>query len=98
MMRHIAMLRTLHRYWKMAHDPRTPKIVKYLIYGALAYTVSPIDLLPDFIPGLGLLDEAAIVPSVVALAMILIPKEVKEGHEAVEEQNIERKQTEGRLA
>ncbi len=89
------MLRTLHRYWKMANDPRTPKIVKYLVYGALVYTISPIDLLPDFVPGLGLLDEAAILPTVIGLAMILIPKEVKEGHELVERQKTEQKQEEG---
>jgi uncharacterized membrane protein YkvA (DUF1232 family) len=93
-MKHISVLRTLIRYWRMAHDPRTPPIVRYLIYGGLAYSLSPVDLLPDWIPGLGLLDDAAILPGVVAAAMLLIPQEVKEGEDKKAEQGIARKQVE----
>ena len=77
-MKWVSLLRTFHRYWKMAHHPRTPKAVRFLIYFGIAYTLLPIDLLPDWIPGLGLVDDAAILPGVIALAMILTPREVKE--------------------
>ena len=76
-MKFFTIAKTLMRYWRMAQDPRTPKIVKYLIYGGIAYSLSPIDLIPDAIPFLGILDDAAVLPSVIALAMILIPKDVK---------------------
>jgi|GEM_PF-2412067 len=91
-MKHITLIRTLIRYWKMAHDPRTPKAVRYLIYGGIAYTLSPIDLLPDWIPGLGLLDEAAILPGIIAAAMLMIPSEVKEQEDRKAEAGIDRKQ------
>lgn len=93
------MVRTLHRYWKMTQDPRTPAIVRWLIYGGIAFTVTPESvkekLLPDWIPGLGLLDDAAVVPSVVAASMLLIPKEVKEAHEEHAERALEEKRYEG---
>ncbi|CAN5353374.1 hypothetical protein BH11ARM1_BH11ARM1_00170 [soil metagenome] len=79
----------------MAHDPRTPKAVKYLIYGGIVYTISPIDLLPDWIPGLGLIDDAAVVPSIIALAMVMIPKEVKQDADAKEEIEIAESQKTG---
>ncbi len=82
----------------MAHDPRTPKAVRYMIYGGIAYTLAPIDLLPDWIPGIGLLDDAAVLPSIIAMSMIMIPQKVKDQHEAKEERDIERKQAEGTKA
>lgn len=85
-MRWITLARTVHRYWRMAHDPRTPNAVRYLIYGGIAYTVIPDDWKPDWMPGLGLLDDAAVIPMTVALAMTMVPKEVK--------QDAEREQTE----
>jgi uncharacterized membrane protein YkvA (DUF1232 family) len=93
-MKYISVFRTLRRYWSMAHDPRTPPIVRYLIYAGIAYTVSPIDLLPDWIPGLGLLDDAAVLPGIIAAAMILVPKEVKEAEDLKAEKGIARKQVE----
>jgi len=94
-MKHLSILRTLIRYWRMAHDPRTPPIVRYLIYGGLVYSISPVDLLPDWIPVLGLLDDAAILPGIIAAAMILIPQEVKESEDRKAEKGIARKQVEG---
>lgn len=57
-------------------DPRTP--LKARIVGVLtvAYAVSPIDLVPDFIPVLGMLDDLLIVPAGVALTLRLIPPQV----------------------
>ena len=45
----------------VAKDPRVPKRVKYEVGAAAAYLVLPIDLIPDFVPGLGQLDDVAII-------------------------------------
>jgi len=57
-------------------DPRTPWYAKLLAAGVVAYAVSPIDLIPDFIPVLGVLDDLAIVPLGTFLAIKMVPKEV----------------------
>ena len=57
-------------------DPRTPWYAKLLAAGVVAYAVSPIDLIPDFIPVLGILDDLVIVPLGAALAIKMVPKDV----------------------
>ena len=57
-------------------DPRTPWYAKLLALGVVAYAVSPIDLIPDFIPVIGVLDDLIIVPLGAALAIRMIPKQV----------------------
>ncbi len=94
-MRWISLVRTVHRYWRMAHDPRTPAAVRYLVYGGIAFTLIPDEWLPDWVPGLGLVDEAAIIPGVIAVSMMLIPQEVKDDHDAEAEVGIERKKESG---
>lgn len=59
-----------------ARDPRTPLGVRLLALGIAAYALSPIDLIPDFIPVLGYVDDLLIVPFGVALVIRLIPAEV----------------------
>ena len=59
-----------------ARDPRTPWYVKALIFFVVAHTFSAIDLIPDFIPVLGYLDDLIITPLGIALAIRLIPAEV----------------------
>ena len=59
-----------------ARDPRTPGYVKALIFFVVAHTFSPIDLIPDFIPVLGYLDDLIITPGGIWLAVRLIPPEV----------------------
>ena len=61
-----------------ARDPRTPWYVKILIFFVVAHTFSPIDLIPDFIPVLGYLDDLIITPGGIWLAVRLIPPEVLE--------------------
>ena len=56
--------------------PRTPKLAKLLIRLAVGYAVSPLDLVPDFVPGIGHLDDELIVPLLVFLALKLIPEDV----------------------
>jgi uncharacterized membrane protein YkvA (DUF1232 family) len=59
-----------------ARDPRTPWYAKALIFFVVAHTFSPIDLIPDFIPILGYLDDLIITPGGIWLAVRLIPPEV----------------------
>ncbi|GAB4457259.1 MAG: hypothetical protein Kow0070_08930 [Anaerolineales bacterium] len=59
-----------------AKDPRTPWYAKALIFLVVAHTFSPIDLIPDFIPLLGYLDDLLITPGGLWLAIRLIPPEV----------------------
>jgi uncharacterized membrane protein YkvA (DUF1232 family) len=58
-------------------DPRVPWTVKLLLFLTACYLFSPIDLIPDFIPVLGLLDEAILIPLAIRLAVSLIPPEVR---------------------
>ncbi len=55
-------------------DNRTPVAAKILIGITVGYLLSPIDLIPDFIPVLGLLDDLIIVPALIALSIKLIPE------------------------
>jgi len=59
-----------------ARDPRTPWYAKLIIAGCVAYAVSPVDLVPDFIPVLGLIDDLIFIPIALALAIRFIPDEV----------------------
>ena len=61
-----------------AKDPRTPWYAKALVFFVVAHTFSPIDLIPDFIPILGYLDDLIITPGGLWLAVRLIPAEVLE--------------------
>jgi uncharacterized membrane protein YkvA (DUF1232 family) len=61
-----------------ARDPRTPWYAKALIFFVVAHTFSPIDLIPDFIPVLGYLDDLIITPGGLWLAVRMIPPEVLE--------------------
>jgi uncharacterized membrane protein YkvA (DUF1232 family) len=74
-----------------ARDPRTPWYAKVLIFFVVAHTFSPIDLIPDFIPVLGYLDDIIITPLGLALAIRLIPAEVLvEAREKVAGSGLER--------
>lgn len=75
--------REAHAVAIAARDPRTPWYVKALIFFVVAHTFSPIDLIPDFIPVLGYLDDLIITPGGLWLALRLIPPEVMADARAV---------------
>jgi uncharacterized membrane protein YkvA (DUF1232 family) len=60
--------------WKLFKHPDTPRAARWIAIAVLAYALSPIDLIPDFIPVLGLLDDVILVPLGIALAVRLTPK------------------------
>lgn len=62
--------------WIAARDPRTPWYVKVAAGAVAAYALSPIDLIPDFIPIFGYLDDLIIVPLGIALVVRLVPQEL----------------------
>lgn len=59
--------------WKLFKHPQTPRAAKLVAIAVIAYAVSPIDLIPDFIPLLGQLDELILLPLGVALVVKLTP-------------------------
>ena len=61
-------------------DPRVPWYAKAFIITLVAYALSPIDLIPDFIPVLGYIDDVIIIAAGVYLASKMIPRQVREEH------------------
>lgn len=59
--------------WIAARDPRTPLAAKLMAGAVASYALSPIDLIPDFVPVLGYLDDLLIVPLGILLAVKLVP-------------------------
>jgi uncharacterized membrane protein YkvA (DUF1232 family) len=68
-----AIKRDTYAVYFACRDPRTPWYVKLFAGGVVAYALSPIDLIPDFIPVLGYLDDLILVPLGIALAVKMIP-------------------------
>jgi len=65
-----------HAVYLASKDPRVPWYAKALAACVLAYLFSPIDLIPDFIPVLGYLDDLILVPLGLVLVLRLVPREV----------------------
>lgn len=65
-----------HALYHAYRDPRVPWYAKLLAIFVVAHTLSPIDLIPDFIPVLGYLDDLIITPLGLALVLKMIPEEV----------------------
>jgi uncharacterized membrane protein YkvA (DUF1232 family) len=68
-----ALKRDVVAIWLAARDPRVPWFTKALALVIAAYALSPIDLIPDFIPVLGYLDDLLIVPLGIAVVIRMIP-------------------------
>jgi uncharacterized membrane protein YkvA (DUF1232 family) len=65
-------------YRLVLKDPRTPMLPKALLWLAIGYILLPFDLIPDFLPVIGHIDDVIIVPLLVVLALRLIPVEIIE--------------------
>ncbi len=74
-----------HAVWLAARDPRTPWAARLVGLAVAAYALSPIDLVPDFVPVLGLIDDAIIVPAGLWLFRRLIPPALLAEHRAAAE-------------
>jgi uncharacterized membrane protein YkvA (DUF1232 family) len=72
--------RDIHALYLCSRDPRVPWHAKALAIFVAAYAVSPIDLIPDFVPVLGYLDDVILVPVGIWLVVRLIPAHVMAEH------------------
>jgi len=70
-----ALKREVMALWFACRDPRTPWYARLLTMLIVAYALSPIDLIPDFIPVLGYLDELILLPVGIYLVLKLLPEE-----------------------
>lgn len=70
----------MHALYLAARDPHVPWTARALALFVAGYALSPIDLIPDFVPILGLLDDLVIVPLGIVLALRLVPPEILAEH------------------
>jgi uncharacterized membrane protein YkvA (DUF1232 family) len=68
--------RELRLYKAIVSDPRTPPQAKIILGFAIIYALMPIDIIPDFIPFLGQLDDVVVVPFLFYLSLKLVPKDL----------------------
>ena len=80
----------VHAAWLAARDPRTPWYARGFGLLITAYALSPLDLIPDFIPVLGLLDDAVLIPLGIWLFVKMLPEGVFEQHRAAAAEAAER--------
>lgn len=63
-------------YRRLQQHPQTPKFAKALLWLAIGYVLMPFDLIPDFLPVIGQLDELVIIPLLLYLALKLTPPDI----------------------
>lgn len=71
-----------HTIWLCARDPDVAWPARLFALAVAAYALSPVDLIPDFIPVLGLVDEALLIPSAVWLFRLMVPRAMFDRHRA----------------
>jgi uncharacterized membrane protein YkvA (DUF1232 family) len=84
----IQIIRTLRLIWRLLNDSRISLLPKLIIPAAIVYILSPIDLLPDFVLGLGQLDDLGILLLSTSLFVEFCPKNIVEEHRRAIEQNV----------
>ena len=84
-----------HAVWLAARDERTPWYARAFGLLIAAYALSPIDLIPDFIPILGLVDDAIILPAGIWLFLKMLPPDLFEEHRAAAVSAAERPRSRG---
>jgi uncharacterized membrane protein YkvA (DUF1232 family) len=67
-------------YQRVLRDERTPVVAKLFLGLAIGYLLMPFDLIPDFIPVIGHLDDAVVIPALVFVALRFIPREIITEH------------------
>src|ERR1700709_2458252 len=72
---------TLLRYWKMVHDPRTPPVVKGLVYTGIAMGVWPKAARPRWMRGQGLMEDNALAPGLISLGRLMTPDHIRDEYE-----------------
>lgn len=87
-----------HAVWLAIRDPRTPLAARIVGILVAAYALSPIDLIPDFVPVLGLVDDAILIPLGIWLFERLIPAEQFAEHRAAAEEASQRPVSWGGIA
>src|ERR1700730_11093800 len=90
--------RDAHALYFAARDPRVPWYAKAVAIAVAAYALSPIDLIPDFIPVVGYLDDLIIVPLGIALVVRMIPPHVMAEHRATADAARQRQVSRGAAA
>ena len=76
----VELVRLPGRLRRLAADPRTPRRCRWWLIGLALYVASPIDPIPDFLPGIGHLDELVVVPLVLRHVRRMVPPEVWAEH------------------
>jgi uncharacterized membrane protein YkvA (DUF1232 family) len=76
--------------WKLFRHAETPWAAKIVAVAVVAYAVSPIDLIPDFLPLVGLLDDMIVLPLGIALVIKLTPRHLWQARLAEAEQGVEK--------
>lgn len=93
-----SLKRDIVALWLAARDRRVPLYAKLVAGAVAAYALSPIDLIPDFIPVLGYLDDLLIVPLGILLAIRLVPGDLMAEFRAEAARRVERPVSRGGLA
>lgn len=74
------LIRHASIWWSLLNDKRTPLLTKTLPWAALLYLIMPIDIVPDFLPLLGQLDDIGIIIALVSFALNMVPKDLWNEH------------------
>jgi uncharacterized membrane protein YkvA (DUF1232 family) len=82
-----SLKKEVYALYLCSRHPRTPFYAKVLAVLIVAYALSPLDLIPDFIPILGCLDDLVLIPAGVALLLRLVPRDVLQECRCRAEQN-----------